>query len=248
MKIKKIDGVGLLEALGFAKAGTWNDEKLGSRLAQIPEKISSEDVPPGFEGVYGDLVEADGAVELSDDLPDEEMGVPGMDSAGTETLNAMDREELEALIEEKQLNVPFRKTTGTDKLRKLVRDALEQAEAASKRPEPVSTAKRTKGRLKRKPQLPPDEDEDEEERALLKKGPKKIPRDPLGSRLGTIANIVNEALGTRWMTDREVAKETGLPLSQVRGRLYYAASRGKLEYRKQIKFRVRQKLMGEFSK
>jgi hypothetical protein len=64
MKIKKDIAVAFLVALGLTKAVEYDGEKLLMRTKQIPSKVEQNEVPPGFEEVYKQLVAAAGDIEL----------------------------------------------------------------------------------------------------------------------------------------------------------------------------------------
>lgn len=64
-------------------------------------------------------------------------------------------------------------------------------------------------------------------------------KDCFGSRIGTIASRVNLALGAGWKTDLEIEAATGIPLRQVRARLYHATKKGLLEHEKVLRYRVK---------
>lgn len=66
-KIKRSVAVALMVAFDFPKAGTWDDEKLVSKLAQVPEKVAPEDVPDEFKDMYQVLADSKGQIELVDD-------------------------------------------------------------------------------------------------------------------------------------------------------------------------------------
>lgn len=65
MKIKHAVAVAFLENFGFTKAPDWDNEKLVSKLNQVPEKVDGADVPDEFKAVYQELGEAQGQVEIS---------------------------------------------------------------------------------------------------------------------------------------------------------------------------------------
>src|SRR5882757_2862598 len=58
MKVKQSEGVAFLVALGFKKAKGWDIEKVKSRLSQMPEKVTRENVPTSHEDFYQKLTEA----------------------------------------------------------------------------------------------------------------------------------------------------------------------------------------------
>ncbi len=66
MKIEKAQAIAFLVALGFSKAADWSDEKIIERLDKAPNKVNEEDVPEGFEELFGRLVNstADDKIEL----------------------------------------------------------------------------------------------------------------------------------------------------------------------------------------
>lgn len=59
MKISKKDAVALLIALGFDKAGEWDDEKLAGRIGQVPSKARPEDIPENHKELFEQLSDAD---------------------------------------------------------------------------------------------------------------------------------------------------------------------------------------------
>lgn len=64
MKIQRATAVAFLVALGFSKAGQWDDEKIKAKLEAAPTKVDAGDVPDGHEEFYRALVKAEGVVEL----------------------------------------------------------------------------------------------------------------------------------------------------------------------------------------
>lgn len=138
MKIDKTALVGLLVALGFTKAGTWSDEKLRERGSQIPEKVTEDDVPEGFEDLYSALAEG-GEIEFSNGA---EKG---------DGLEGLDRSALKALIEERELPVKPSKHKKDSELRKAVAAALEKVEkpkAEKKKAEKPAKAEKPKAEKK----------------------------------------------------------------------------------------------------
>jgi hypothetical protein len=74
MKVERTNAVALLVALGFNKAGDWDNEKLAARLAQVPAKVDESKVPDEFKDLYGKLGEAaasdnDAPIELTGEAP-----------------------------------------------------------------------------------------------------------------------------------------------------------------------------------
>lgn len=66
MKVQKTVAIAFLVALGFAKAETWDDEKIIDRLKQAPEKVAEGEAPEGHEELLKGLRAAKGAVTLED--------------------------------------------------------------------------------------------------------------------------------------------------------------------------------------
>jgi len=65
MKVKLADAVALLVALGFSKAANWELSKVQKHIAQVHVKIEKDHKGlVGHEELYGQLVEADGQVEV----------------------------------------------------------------------------------------------------------------------------------------------------------------------------------------
>lgn len=70
MKVDRTKAVALLVALGFAKAGDWDDAKLLQRVQQVPEKVAADKIPEDFKSLYNALAEAvpnQESIELSGD-------------------------------------------------------------------------------------------------------------------------------------------------------------------------------------
>lgn len=65
MKLERTVAVAFLLGLGFAKAKEWSNEKIVERFAQVPSKVSPDDVPEGQEKLYEQICEAKGKVELT---------------------------------------------------------------------------------------------------------------------------------------------------------------------------------------
>lgn len=69
MKINKALAVGLLAELGFPNSKDWDNDKLVSRLEQVPVKIGEADVSDKFKKIFKDLstaVASKDALELVD--------------------------------------------------------------------------------------------------------------------------------------------------------------------------------------
>ena len=64
MKISKKDAVAFLVALGFKKAGEWEDEKILGRLKEAPNRIEKDKVPGDFHEIYDGLANSEGKVSL----------------------------------------------------------------------------------------------------------------------------------------------------------------------------------------
>jgi len=67
----------------------------------------------------------------------------------------------------------------------------------------------------------------------------KVERDAFGCAKGTISHKVNGVLSNDWQDESEIAKAAGVDLDQARGRLYYAAEKEIIEYRKRIEYRIK---------
>ena len=67
MKIDKSKAIEFLVALGFSKAGEWDDAKIKERLGKVPNKVQDDEVPEGHKDIYGRLVNsaADDPIELT---------------------------------------------------------------------------------------------------------------------------------------------------------------------------------------
>jgi len=55
IKIKRSHAVAMLVALDFPKAGEWDDEKLASRLKQLTERITKDEIGEEFGELYEQL-------------------------------------------------------------------------------------------------------------------------------------------------------------------------------------------------
>lgn len=76
MKIKKADAVAFLVALGFEKATAYDDEKLLSRLGQVPTKVPRDEVPDEWVEIYDALGAEPGNIKLADVEPAKEEKEP----------------------------------------------------------------------------------------------------------------------------------------------------------------------------
>ena len=201
MKVRKDEMVAFLVALGFERAPEWDDKKLSSRAAQVPEKVEPDQVPKGFENLYERLVKgiAEG-IEISDEID----------------VSQLDKTALRSLIEERGLKISKRATS--TEMRTLLEASL-QAEKDEK----VAKEKTEKA-----------------EKVAKEKAEKtpKAPRDTFGCRIGTVSAMVNQVIGKDWKSEGEIVEEAGVTLDQARGRLYFAAERGLIEYRKRIEYRL----------
>ena len=59
MKLDKTQCVEMLQALGFTKADTWDDEKLKDRIGKVPQKVKEDEVPEEFEDLYSTIANSD---------------------------------------------------------------------------------------------------------------------------------------------------------------------------------------------
>lgn len=71
-----------------------------------------------------------------------------------------------------------------------------------------------------------------------KSAPKTVKRDEFGCAEGSISAKVNAVLSDTFQTEQEIAKAAGVTLDQARGRLYYAAEEGIIQYEKRIQYRL----------
>lgn len=188
MKIKKSNLVALLVAIGFAKAPTFNEDKLVSMAEKVPDKVAKEDLDEEFHELYDKLAdeEDDSPIEFEE----EEGGEPGEESAGETPA--------------KKKNKPGKK-----------KPAKEKAEKPEKDDKPAK-----------------------KKAAATPASKKDIPRDAFGCREGTISAKVNSVVSNEWQSEEEIAEAAGVTLDQARGRLYYAATEGQMEYRKRIEYRL----------
>lgn len=62
--------VAFLVALGFEKAGTWEDEKLVERFSQVADKIKEEDVPEAHVPLYKAIASGEAKLDLSEEETD----------------------------------------------------------------------------------------------------------------------------------------------------------------------------------
>lgn len=68
MKLTKEQAVAFLKkGLGFKKASQWDADKIKSRLAQVPDKVTEEDVAEGYGDLYKKICDAKGVVEITED-------------------------------------------------------------------------------------------------------------------------------------------------------------------------------------
>ncbi len=66
--------VAFLVALGFEKAGTWEDEKLTTRFSEVGDKVKEEDVPEGQLPLYKAIAGGEAKLDLSEEEEGEEAG------------------------------------------------------------------------------------------------------------------------------------------------------------------------------
>ena len=67
---------------------------------------------------------------------------------------------------------------------------------------------------------------------------KKPPRDPLGSRPGTLSSKVNAALAKVWKDEKAIVLESGITERQCRARLYALETNGRIERRRIVQYRL----------
>jgi len=231
MQIKRATAVALLVALGFTKADGWDDAKLKDRIGQVPQKVGEDEVPDDHKELYGQLKAAKGDVEIitgpskpATPLPEEEVDV-----------TTLDKTALKSLIEEEGLGIKIAAEDTLEDTQKAVKKALAKKAAAPAKPKKVPATPKPAAPVKgaaapakapkapAKPKAP---------------APAKVEKDKFGCKVGTISADVNKVLSKQWQDEDEIAKAAGVSLDQARGRLYYAAEKKIIEYRRLIQYRI----------
>lgn len=236
--ISKKQLVELLVDAGWENAGTFDEAKLTKLAAAIPTKLKEEDVAAAYKPYYRALVK-DGKVDFGNGVP--VAAVP----PGPTDVSKMERGDLLTLIDVKGLVCPGAKKMAVSALRKKVAGLLEkQAEAKAKEapapePEPEAEApKAVKGGQKNKP-IKEVAVKETLKFAKEKKEPlPKVPRDAFGCKLDSLSAKVNKCISKGWKSEQDIILEAGVTKDQALGRLYYASTKGEIERRKVIEYRL----------
>lgn len=229
MNVSKIQAVGLLVALGFAKAEEWDDAKLTERVSQIPDKVKPEAVPEEFKAFYDSVVKAaqnknEIRLVTKDEAPAAEESKKPSKSVD---LQALDLAGLKSFAEENGLEIkPAQMKTET-----LLRDAIAKAlknpkrsktdraiDAAAKKGKETKTTKAaaTEGK-KAKP---------------VKDAKPKAPKEDSG-----YAKIL-KAVTKSWQSPEAIAKASGVDLKQAQRRLHRAIRKGLVEVQRSVTYRL----------
>lgn len=247
MKINKEAAVAMLVALGFPKAGEWDDEKLADRLKQAPSKIDITSVPEKHLTTYERIVEAaKGEIELEGGEQDE------VDSGKEEKeerkpakrkeidVSDMSLTELRSLVEERELKVSKGALKNVEVLRVEVKKALKAGPRRSTVDRAVDKAAKTgKGGRnaeeseKEKKKGKGGRDVEEPEKKKGGGSSRKGVEDP-----NSIRAKVTKCLTNKWQSDEEVTEEVGLPFKQVRSALRRKARKKLIEVRKRVEYRL----------
>lgn len=248
MKLTRKTAVVFLIALGFSKAGEWDDAKIIDRMKKVPSKVA--EAPEGHERLYAALKEADGKVILSDTPVAPVAPVEAKKPAAEKPPAAKKPVQPELKIvtppaPKKSKPAPVEKdVTPLEELtKKELLVIIEEEELAVKLSKKVTQAEIISAIKKARKAKAPAVVEKPVVKAPKTPAPApvKAPRDALGCKLGTISAKVDavllEDLG-EWKDENEVAEAAGVTLDQARGRLYYAAEKKVFEYRRLIQYRV----------
>lgn len=218
MKLQKSVAVAFLAAVaGFTKAGSWDDEKIVSRLKLVPEKVDEADVPEEHAEIFTALQEldADEAIELTDDSGTAESPKEKAPKAKGKKPAKESPPEDDADDETNEEPAPSDKDDDEDE-------------------PPAPKAKGKKPAKEEKPKAPKAE-----KKAKINK-PAKEPRerDALGCAIGSISAKVNAVVTDDWKDEEAIIKEAGVTKNEARGRLYFAAEQKVFERRSKIEYRL----------
>lgn len=214
MKISRSSAVAFLVALGFAKAPSWDDEKVLEKVKMAPTKVEESDVPEGQEEFYRQMVEAKGNVSFAEGGTEKPAAKNGKAVKKPEAApEAKPAKKGEKIAKDKAAPAPGEKPV------KIAKDKAAVAEPAEK---PAAKPAKTKSAPK-KPAAPA----------------KVVERDSYGCAKGTIAAEVNQHVSDEWLDEKEIAKLAKVTLDQARGRLYWGAEQGSFEARRLIQYRIK---------
>lgn len=221
MKIKLDKAVAFLLSIGFEKANEWDEAKVLGRIKQAPSKVKAEDVNDEFKSFYDALCEAgsDG-IFLA--------GGPGK---GEVDLSTLDKKGLQIINEEQGLGLKINSRDALEKVRSQVANALKKKDGKPVVKEAKSAHAKTEDAAK---DVPKKDGPLPTSKRVVKL---KAVRDQWGCEENTISAKVNAVVKDDWQTEEEINEKCKLSLDKTRGRLYYAAERGIMEYRRLTQYR-----------
>lgn len=224
MNINKTVMVAMLVALGFQRAAEWDDEKLKTKIASIPNAVPPRDVPEKYKAIYDDIAKSGGKdIELVEDAKSAKGDKPAPEKAkpaATKPEKAREAKPAPKAAAKKDAKPAKGKPAGRS-----------SSSSSAKTAKPAAKSKPAKGKAAKG-------DKPKKKEKFIKSARSSVPEDGFGAHFGTIRNAIHNVLTGEWQTDEQIRDKSKVTLRQARWRCHRLCKRGLMERRVHIEYRL----------